>query len=127
MKKTGNIFCLTCTIILILVLWMRANDERAVFTGNRVKNPDSYLLDIGKMNGTDSHSLKLGKGDALQIQFETSSGSIRIEIKDPEGRIIYQGNGQKVTDFQIDIIKDGTYSILVTAKKASGKIRIQKI
>lgn len=126
MKKTGNIFCLTCTIILILVLWTCAKDERNVFTGSCVKNSDSYLLDIGKMNGTDSHFLKLGKGDALQIQFETHSGSIGIEIKDPEGRIIYQGNGQKVTDFQIDIIKDGTYSILITAKKASGRIRIQR-
>ena len=25
------------------------------FTGSRVKNPDAYLLDIEKMNGTDLH------------------------------------------------------------------------
>lgn len=41
------------------------------FTGSRVKNPDSYLLDIEKMNGTDLHTLELCEGDVLQIQFET--------------------------------------------------------
>ena len=29
------------------------------FTGSRVKNPDEYLLDIEKMNGTDLHTLEL--------------------------------------------------------------------
>ena len=44
------------------------------FTGSRVKNPDAYLLDIEKMNGTDLHTLELQEGDVLDIQFETVKG-----------------------------------------------------
>ena len=29
------------------------------FAGSRIKNPDAYLLDIEKMNGTDLHTLEL--------------------------------------------------------------------
>jgi len=35
------------------------------FTGSRVKNPDAYLLDIERMNGTDLHTLELQEGDSL--------------------------------------------------------------
>ena len=44
------------------------------FIGSRVKNPDEYLLDIEKMNGTDLHTLELREGDTLQIEFETVKG-----------------------------------------------------
>ena len=29
------------------------------FTGSRIKNPDAYLMDIERMNGTDLHTLEL--------------------------------------------------------------------
>ena len=32
------------------------------FTGSRVKNPDAYLLDIEKMNGTDLHTRSCRRG-----------------------------------------------------------------
>ena len=64
------------------------------FTGSRVKNPDAYLLDIEKMNGTDLHTLELSRGDVLQIQFETEKGELYMEIKAPDGTAIYRGNGK---------------------------------
>ncbi len=39
------------------------------FTGERIKNPDAYLLDIRKMNGTDSHTLFLLKKAVLKCIF----------------------------------------------------------
>ena len=59
------------------------------FTGSRVKNPDAYLLDIQRMNGTDLHTLELQKGDALYIQFETEKGELYLEIKAPDGTAVY--------------------------------------
>ena len=47
------------------------------FAGSRVKNPDSYLLDIQRMNGTDIHALELRKVDVLHIQVATEKGSRR--------------------------------------------------
>ena len=60
---------------MLLVIYNRPG-----FTGERIKNPDSYSLDILRMNGTDSHTLSLNAGDVLQVEFETSKGSLHIKI-----------------------------------------------
>lgn len=36
------------------------------FSGNRVKNPDAYLLDIRLMNGNDVHSMNLNQSPTGQ-------------------------------------------------------------
>ena len=95
------------------------------FTGNRIKNPDAYLLDIERMNGTDLHTLELHEGDVLQIQFETVKGSLYMEIKAPDGTTIYRGNGKETTDFTVNIRESGVYTIVVEARHVRGTIHIQ--
>lgn len=95
------------------------------FTGSRVKNPDAYLLDIEKMNGTDLHTLELREGDVLQIQFETEKGTLYMEIKAPDGTAIYRGNGKETTEFTVNIRESGVYTIVVEARHAKGAIHIQ--
>ena len=95
------------------------------FTGSRVKNPDAYLLDIQRMHGTDLHTLELHKGDVLQIRFETVKGELYMEIKAPNGKTIYRGNGKEVTDFTVNIQEDGVYAVVVAARHAKGTIHIQ--
>ena len=95
------------------------------FTGSRVKNPDEYLLDIEKMNGTDLHTLELQEGDVLDIQFETVKGSLYMEIKAPDGTAVYRGNGKETTDFTVNIRESGVYTIVVEARHAKGTIHIQ--
>ena len=97
------------------------------FTGSRVKNPDAYLLDIQRMNGTDLHTLELQKGDALYIQFETEKGELYMEIKAPDGTAVYRGNGKEITDFTVNIRESGVYTIVVEARHAKGIIHIQRI
>lgn len=94
------------------------------FTGSRVKNPDAYLLDIQRMNGTDLHTLELHKSDVLQIRFETVKGSLYMEIKAPNGKTIYRGNGKEITDFTVNIPEDGVYPVVVEARHARGTIQI---
>ena len=96
------------------------------FTGSRVKNPDAYLLDIEKMNGTDLHTLELSRGDVLQIQFETEKGELYMEIKAPDGTAIYRGNGKETTDFTVNIRESGVYTVVVEARHAKGTIDIQR-
>ena len=95
------------------------------FTGSRVKNPDAYLLDIEKINGTDLHTLELREGDVLQIQFETENGTLYMEIKAPDGTSIYRGNGKETTEFTVNIRESGIYTIVVEARHAKGAIHIQ--
>ena len=95
------------------------------FTGSRVKNPDAYLLDIQRMNGTDLHTLELQKGDALYIQFETEKGELYMEIKAPDRTAVYCGNGIETTDFAVNIRESGVYTIIVEARRAKGTIHIR--
>ena len=77
------------------------------------------------MNGTDSHTLNLTAGDVLQITFETEKGSLHMEITAPDGTILYAGNGEEVTEFEINLSQTGAYTVTVEARHAKGSIHIQ--
>ena len=120
------IICIVCIVILVVaVVAVRIFSNQEGFTGSRVKNPDAYMLDIERMNGTDLHTLDLQIGDTLQIQFETMKGSLYMEIKAPDGTTIYCGNGKETTDFTVNIPESGVYTVVVEARRAKGTIHIQ--
>lgn len=95
------------------------------FTGERVKNPDSYALDIQRMNGSDTHTLELTAGDVLQIKFATVEGRLHMEIAAPDGALLYAGNGEEATAFELNISQTGAYSIAVKARHATGSISVR--
>ena len=107
----------------VAVFLLCTNQEN--FTGSRVKNPDEYLLDIEKMNGTDLHTLELQEGDVLQIEFETEKGELYMEIKAPDGTAVYRGNGKETMDFTVNIRESGVYTVVVEARHAKGIIHVQ--
>ena len=112
-------------LVLAGVAVFLSGSHQASFAGSRVKNPDAYLLDIKKMNGTDLHALELREGDVLQIQFETEKGNLYMEIKAPDGTAVYRGNGKETTDFTVNIRESGVYTIAVEAQHAKGTIHVQ--
>ena len=124
-KKSKAVFIVLILLLLagVAVFLFCYNQEN--FTGSRVKNPDAYLLDIEKMNGTDLHTLELSRGDVLQIQFETEKGELYMEIKAPDGTAVYRGNGKETTDFTVNIRESGVYTVVVEARHAKGTIHIQ--
>lgn len=123
-SKTRILILLIVMFILgMATAFFRSNQEG--FTGSRIKNPDSYMLDIEWMNGTDLHTLELQNGDILQIQFETLKGSLYMEIKAPNGTIIYRGNGKETMDFTVNISESGVYAVVVEARHAKGLIQVQ--
>ncbi|MGM9631471.1 MAG: PPC domain-containing protein [Eubacteriales bacterium] len=126
MKKNKKWILIGLSLIALaglVVFLFCCNQEN--FTGNRVKNPDSYFMDIENMNGTDFHTLELNEGDTLRIHFETERGLLYMEIKAPDGTDIYCGNGKELTDFTVNIPQSGIYTILVEARHAKGSINIQ--
>lgn len=124
-KRNKSVFIVLLLLILTgaAIFLFCCNQEG--FTGSRVKNPDEYLLDIEKMNGTDLHTLELREGDVLQIQFEAEKGELYMEIKAPDGTAVYRGNGKETTDFTLNIRESGIYTIVVEARRAKGTIHIQ--
>ena len=126
MKRWSKVVFIVITLLIlagVAIFQFCYNQEG--FTGSRVKNPDDYLLDIEKMNGTDLHTLELREGDVLQIEFETEKGELYMEIKAPDGTAIYRGNGKETTDFAVNIRESGVYTIVVEARRAKGTIHIR--
>ena len=70
--------------------------------------------------------MKLDAGDLLEIHFETGQGKLQMEIKSPDGILVYAGNGEEATDFTVNIFESGVYSVSVEAHNAKGKIHIQR-
>ena len=126
MKKSKAVFIVLTLLILagVAVFLLCTNQEG--FTGSCVKNPDAYLLDIEKMNGTDLHTLELHEGDVLQIEFETKKGELYMEINAPDGTAVYRGNGKETTEFAVNIRESGVYTIVVEARHAKGTIHIRR-
>ena len=123
-KSKAVIIALPLLILAGVAVFLFCYNQEG-FTGSRVKNPDSYLLDIEKMNGTDLHALELRKSDILHIQFETEKGSLYMEIKAPDGTSVYQGNGKEATDFTVNIPESGVYTVIVEARRAQGTIHVR--
>ena len=94
-KRNKAILIVLLLLVLAGIAVLPFCSNQGSFSGSRVKNPDAYLLDIEKMNGTDLHTLELSRGDVLQIQFETEKGELYMEIKAPDGTAVYRGNGKE--------------------------------
>ena len=125
MKRNKAILIVIPLLVLAGISVFLSGCNQESFSGSRVKNPDAYLLDIEKMNGTDLHTLELCEGDVLQIQFETEKGDLYMEIKAPDGTTIYRGNGKETTAFTVNIRESGVYTIVVEARHAKGTIHVQ--
>ena len=124
MKKTKTVIAASILLLAGLAAFLIIYNQPG-FTGERVKNPGLYTLNIQRMNGTDSHTMQLKAGDVLRVEFETEKGSLNMEITAPDGTTLYAGNGKETTEFKLGITKTGTYAITVKARNAKGSIYIQ--
>ena len=124
-RKQFFLIGLSLLFLAVVAVFLFCSNQES-FTGSRIKNPDAYLLDIDRMNGTDLHTLELHEGDSLQIRLKTEKGALYMEIKAPDGTAIYQGNGKETTDFTVNIPESGVYTVVVEARQAKGTIHIFK-
>ena len=122
-RNKAGLIVLSLLLLAGIAVFLSCSNREG-FTGSRVKNPDAYLLDIEKMNGTDLHTLELQEGDVLQIEFETEKGELYMEIKAPDGTAVYRGNGKETTDFTVNIRESGVYTVVVEARRAKGTVHI---
>lgn len=121
---------LTITLFTLCILGLAVSLTacgRECFVGSRTAEAGSYQLDIDRMTGTDRFTMELSAGDTLAVQFETTKGSIYMEIKEPDESSLYAGNGKGVSEFTVNIPESGTYSIYVEVHHAKGTVYIQRI
>ena len=121
---------LTITLFTLCILGLAISLTacgRDCFVGSRTAEAGSYRLDIDRMTGTDSLTMELTVGDALNIHFTVTKGSMGMKIKDPGGDTLYAGNGETVSDFTVNIPQSGVYSIILEAHHAKGTVCIQQM
>ena len=102
MKQKSLTITLLTLCILGFAVSLTACGSRC-FVGNCTVAPDAFRLDIDRMTGTDRFTMELSAGDTLAVQFETTKGSIYMEIKEPDERSLYAGNGKGVSEFTVNI------------------------
>ena len=124
MKQKSLTITLLTLCILGLAVSLTACGSRC-FVGNCTVAPDAFRLDIDRMTETDRFTMGLRADDTLAVQFETTKGSIYMEIKEPDESSLYAGNGKGVSEFTVNILECGTYSIIVEAHHAKGTVYIQ--
>ena len=125
MRERKLIFLIAAVLLFAGLSAVLLVSNQPGFTGARVKNPDSYTLAIQRMNGTDSHTLDLTAGDVLQVEFEKGKGALHMAITAPDGTLVYAGNGEEATKFEITMSETGAYTVTVEARHAKGSIHIQ--
>ncbi len=122
----GIVFLAVLLCAALIIPALASCDCRGDFRGSRMKNPTSYSLAATWLDGEDTHTLTLRAGDVLAVSFACSEGSMTMVITDPDGGEIYRGNGS-VSDFRLNIERDGRYLVTVRGERATGSISISRV
>ncbi|MDO4501010.1 MAG: hypothetical protein Q4B60_07045 [Erysipelotrichaceae bacterium] len=124
MKNRKYLF-IFCSVLSLLCLYLYFVYLRESFSGICIKNPDSYILNIEKMNGKDMHKISLKDGDILSVHTDVEKGRFNIEISDPDGEMLYKGNEKSdIEEFVLNIRDNGLYTIKIRAFCFKGSISV---
>ena len=127
MKRNDKALILSLIGILIIVIaggLLFIKEHQPIFNGDMVTNDDSYRLDFIAMNETDSHTLTLHDGDALDVDFAVFGGHVDLLIGKEGEKEIYKGNNIECGAFELTAPEAGDYKITVKARHASGSIKV---
>ena len=95
-------------LVICVLVTLTGCASATTFDGSRLKNADSYQLDIKTMNCTDTHTLELEQGDTLKIEFEAENGNLSMKITAPDGTALYQGDGTYMDRIERRFTYNGT-------------------
>ena len=95
-------------LVICVLVTLTGCASATTFDGSRVKNADSYQLDIKTMNCTDTHTLELEQGDTLKIEFEAENGNLSMKITAPDGTALYQADGTYMDRIERRFTYNGT-------------------
>ena len=127
-KKILLISALAALIAVIVILILTSRPD-VRFDGDRISDPGRFSLRFERMNRTDSEAMALAEGDALRVSWQIESGYMDIKIGMEGEEAVYQADDRTAgdkADFYVEIPKAGTYTIIVVAREAKGRIELLK-
>lgn len=123
-KKTALIFAAAAAVIMLALTLPRIFG----LTGSRfTKNvdEDSFTMTFYPLNGSQTETFALNAGDAVEVVFERTSGTLSALIGQPGKEPVYQGNDMASGSFSVIVPDDGAYEITVTGRRAEGSVSFQ--
>ncbi len=124
MKK--GFLILIGVVIAILILCAVFFSSKEGYTGTKDFGDNSMQMEFTKMTGTDSHTMLLESGDALQVSFAVTKGRFDVTIGMEGSDPIYRGDDLREGGFSVGVEQDGEYVITVTAKNAKGYFHVER-
>jgi len=107
-------------MVLYAAAWWYENGEYFnAYDCSRYAGEDSYRMSYACFDGFDSHTFYLEAGDELERHVEARGGWLEAEISGQDGETIWEES--PVNGGQTTVIpKDGSYTVLVHGRRASG-------
>jgi len=124
MKK--NILLLIVGIILVSI-FTGCSSGSYISIGSFEKNTSSSMyMSYSKLNGQKSISLKVKKGEVVDVDIDivTKDGSISLSIFNEEGKSFYKGTDVATSSFVVSLEKEGDYKLTVDAKNHKGSYKV---
>lgn len=117
---------LLCAFYTFAVAFCLTACHTQSFSGSRIGNDHKLVMEYSIFNTTDSQTLKLNKGDVLDVKIVSDSGKLSVLLQNDEGESVYKGNDVPTSDFQIEIKESGTFELIVTGEQAKGSLSVKK-
>lgn len=116
-----------CMLMLMLILTVSFTAcASAKFDGSRTGNESQLIMEYKMLNTTESQELELEKGDIVKFEVVSKAGSIDISLQKGKEEPIYKSADIPTSEFQVEVKDSGTYTVLVTGKKAKGSVSVTK-
>ncbi len=116
-----------CTIFIIVILGACTGSQNRQFNGSMTGDEDHYDISFDILNTTYTHELTMKQGESILVHIEKQSGDIKVMIQKDQDDPVYEGNGDISTDFSINILEDGVYTVGVTGNKAKGHVTFNRV
>ena len=115
-----------CTIFMIVILSACTSSQNKLFNGSKTGDEDHYDISFDILNTTYTHGLTMKQGESILVHIEKQSGDIKVMIQKEQDVPIYEGNGDVATDFSVNILEDGVYTVGVTGNNAKGHVTFSR-
>ncbi len=107
-------------LVFYAAAWAWENQE--YFNGRdctRYADESTYRMEYDYLDGFDSHTLHLKKGEALECRVNTYNGWLEVEISGEDGEALLEASSLEWPQTLV-IPKTGEYTILVHGRRATG-------
>ena len=115
------ILLIICTLFTGQILVHRYHMRTESIFSRRTEE-NFYSLGLEILNTTLTETYSLEKGDSILVSMVQIDGDLSIRIGMKGQKPVYEGNGQGLGDFTVNIQETGDYEISVTGKRAQGSL-----